>query len=215
MTWRVQGLDSSAGKERVKSVDHEPGWDTTYVHFHPRPHWHEWLDALEYHSGFALLHFADNARRELIRDFRTMVRLYESGELLRDERTLVALENVLLTVHSHTSRSRLQIDSRLGDAMDLMQTRYAEPLTVQEIGRAVGLSESHFAHLFSAALGETPGAYLERVRLTRAAEMLRFSTHKVSDIGLACGLPDASYFALRFRMNFGQSPSQYRLASRP
>jgi methylphosphotriester-DNA--protein-cysteine methyltransferase len=57
-------------------------------------------------------------------------------------------------------------------ARDLADARYFEPLDVDELARAAGLSRAHFSREFRRAFGESPHAYLLTRRLERAAALL-------------------------------------------
>ena len=58
-------------------------------------------------------------------------------------------------------------------AKDLADARYFEPLGVDDLARAAGLSRAHFSREFRRAFGESPHAYLLTRRLERAAALLR------------------------------------------
>ena len=58
-------------------------------------------------------------------------------------------------------------------AKDLADARYFEPLDVDDMARAAGLSRAHFSREFRRAFGESPHAYLLTRRLERAAALLR------------------------------------------
>ena len=58
-------------------------------------------------------------------------------------------------------------------AKDLADARYFEPLDVDDLARAAGLSRAHFSREFRRAFGESPHAYLLTRRLERAAALLR------------------------------------------
>jgi transcriptional regulator GlxA family with amidase domain len=58
-------------------------------------------------------------------------------------------------------------------ARDLADARYTEPLGVEEMAAAAGLSKAHFGREFRRAFGESPYAYLLTRRLERAAALLR------------------------------------------
>ena len=59
-------------------------------------------------------------------------------------------------------------------AKDLADARYFEPLGVDDLARAAGLSRAHFSREFRRAYGESPHAYLLTRRLERAACVVRF-----------------------------------------
>src|SRR5262245_59506912 len=67
-------------------------------------------------------------------------------------------------------------------AKDLADARYAEPLGVDDMARAAGLSRAHFSREFRRAFGESPHAYLLTRRLERAAALLRTTDRSVADI---------------------------------
>src|SRR5436190_24330168 len=95
-------------------------------------------------------------------------------------------------------------------AKDLADARYAEPLGVDDLARAAGLSKAHFSRAFRAAFGESPHAYLLTRRLERAAALLRTTDNSVADICLAVGLQSIGSFTTSFNRMFGMSPTAYR-----
>src|SRR5882724_5426487 len=58
-------------------------------------------------------------------------------------------------------------------ARDLADARYVDPLDVDELAGAAGLSRAHFSREFRRAFGESPHAYLLTRRLERAASLHR------------------------------------------
>src|SRR5436190_7983083 len=67
-------------------------------------------------------------------------------------------------------------------AKDLADARYSEPLDVDDMAGAAGLSRAHFSREFRRAFGESPHAYLLTRRLERAAALLRNTDNSVADI---------------------------------
>ena len=95
-------------------------------------------------------------------------------------------------------------------AKDLADARYFEPLDVDDLARAAGLSRAHFSREFRRAFGESPHAYLLTRRLERAAALLRTTDHSVADICLSVGLRSVGSFTTSFTRTFGVSPTAYR-----
>jgi AraC-like DNA-binding protein len=95
-------------------------------------------------------------------------------------------------------------------AKDLADARYVEPLTVDDMARASGLSRAHFSREFRRAFGESPHAYLLTRRLERAAALLRTTDRSVAEICLAVGLQSIGSFTTSFSRTFGVSPTAYR-----
>src|SRR4051812_1598983 len=95
-------------------------------------------------------------------------------------------------------------------AKDLVDARYAEPLTVSELARAAGLSAAHFSREFRRVFGESPHQYLLTRRLERAAALLRNTDRTVTEICFAVGLNSLGSFTTSFRRIYGSAPLAYR-----
>jgi AraC-like DNA-binding protein len=100
-------------------------------------------------------------------------------------------------------------------AKDLADARYFEPLDVDDLARAAGLSRAHFSREFRRAFGEPPHAYLLTRRLERAAALLRNTDHSVADICFSVGLQSLGSFTTSFTRTYGVSPTAYRASSPP
>src|SRR5947208_5068240 len=100
-------------------------------------------------------------------------------------------------------------------AKDLADARYFEPLSVDDLAGAAGLSRAHFSRAFRAAFGESPHAYLLTRRLERAAALLRTTDRSVAEICLDVGLQSVGSFTTSFTRTFGRSPTAYRAAFPP
>src|SRR3954471_19772064 len=73
-------------------------------------------------------------------------------------------------------------------AKDLADARYAEPLDVDALARAAGLSRAHFSRAFREKFGHPPPPYLPTRRLERASALLRTTDGSVADVCLSVGL---------------------------
>jgi AraC-like DNA-binding protein len=106
-------------------------------------------------------------------------------------------------------------DRHLLRARDLADARYAEPIGVEDMARAAGLSRAHFSRAFRRAFGESPRAYLLTRRLERAAALLRATDRSVAEICLDVGLRSVGSFTTSFTRTFGMTPTAYRAAFPP
>jgi transcriptional regulator GlxA family with amidase domain len=95
-------------------------------------------------------------------------------------------------------------------AKDLADARFFEPLDVDDLAHAAGLSRAHFSREFRRAFGEPPHAYLLTRRLERAAALLRTTGRSVADKWLSVGQPSVGSFTTSFTRTFGKSPTVYR-----
>lgn len=100
-------------------------------------------------------------------------------------------------------------DPRIARAVDLVESRYAEPLTIDDLAHAAGMSRYHFSRTFSAQIGVSPYQYLVQARVRRAAELLRRRRHSVTEAAFHVGFNDLGRFARAFRNEIGCAPSAY------
>jgi AraC-like DNA-binding protein len=100
-------------------------------------------------------------------------------------------------------------------ARDLADARYFEPLDVDDMAAAAGLSRAHFSREFRRAFGESPHAYLLTRRLERAASLLRSTDRSVADVCLSVGLQSVGSFTTSFTRTYGKSPTAYRASFPP
>ena len=100
-------------------------------------------------------------------------------------------------------------------AKDVADARYAEPLGVDDLAGAAGLSRAHFSREFRRAFGESPHAYLLTRRLERAAALLRATDRTVANICLSVGLHSVGSFTTSFTRTYGMSPTAYRAQAPP
>lgn len=104
-----------------------------------------------------------------------------------------------------------QLDPRTEQAILLISTRFREALALPDIAAGVGLSTFHFHRLFKADTGETPAAYLARVRLEHAAHLIVILPDApLLQIALDSGFSSAATFARAFRQYLHLTPSEYR-----
>src|SRR3954465_13934672 len=95
-------------------------------------------------------------------------------------------------------------------ARDLADVRYFEPLEVEDMAAAAGLSRAHFSREFRRAFGESPHGYLLTRRLERSPALLRNTDRTVADICLSVGLRSVGSFTTSFTRTYGMSPTVYR-----
>src|ERR671932_2052537 len=100
-------------------------------------------------------------------------------------------------------------------AKDLADARYFEPLDVDDMARAAGLSRAHFSREFRQTFGEPPHAYLLTRRLERAASLLRTTDRSVAEICFDVGLQSVGSFTTSFTRTYAVSPTAYRAGFPP
>ena len=101
-------------------------------------------------------------------------------------------------------------DGAILKAQDWLSARREEAVTVADLARCAGLEPRTFLRRFVAATGMKPTEYQQRLRMTRAREMLEFSRKTVDEMASSVGYDDAGGFRRVFRSIVGLAPSDYR-----
>ncbi len=102
---------------------------------------------------------------------------------------------------------------RLDRAVELIEHRFAEPLTLADLAAAAGMSPWHFVRVFRTTIGLPPHRYLTAVRLRHAARRLEQGDN-VTTACYACGFGSLSHFITGFRKRYGVVPSDVRRGAR-
>ena len=99
---------------------------------------------------------------------------------------------------------------RIRRAIDYVEARYPEPLTLDDMALAAGLSKYHFSRMFKSATGSSPHEWVLQHRLGKARELLMSTRRPVADIARSTGFASASRFGELFRRHFGKTPREWR-----
>ncbi|MFY9233787.1 MAG: AraC family transcriptional regulator [Fimbriimonadaceae bacterium] len=101
--------------------------------------------------------------------------------------------------------------SRLVDrALEIVDRNFAKDLSDERVAAEVGLSTSHFRHLFRQATGQPFHKYLVALRLEKARQLLTDQEISVSGAASAVGFAGLSHFSRAFSQRFSISPSELR-----
>ncbi|WP_106400126.1 AraC family transcriptional regulator [Actinocorallia populi] len=101
----------------------------------------------------------------------------------------------------------------VGAALLAVQTRFAEPWTVEALAAEGGLSRSVFAATFRKLVGEAPIRYLTARRMQEAARLLIETDLPHSAVARRVGYDSAVGFHVAFRQWYGTTPGAYRRAA--
>jgi AraC-like DNA-binding protein len=99
---------------------------------------------------------------------------------------------------------------RLRRARDHIDSRYTQPLALDQVAAVARVSKYHFVRCFASSYGQTPIRYLNRRRIERAQDLLRSANLTVTEVCTAVGFSSPGSFSLRFREVVGETPTEYR-----
>jgi AraC family transcriptional regulator len=99
---------------------------------------------------------------------------------------------------------------RICPAIEFARLHPDGDLSLRSLAARTRLSAFHMHRVFSAAAGETPKQFIQRLRLDRSAAMLLTGDDSVLQVALACGFHSHESFSRAFRRRFRMTPSAYR-----
>lgn len=109
---------------------------------------------------------------------------------------------------SSTGR-KLRTD-QLKAVLNLVQTNYNNPLSLEQMAETAGLSPKYFCRVFREMTHHTPVEYLNLYRVNCACDKLRNTDDPIIDVAYGCGFNDFSYFIKMFKRYKGMTPFKYR-----
>lgn len=95
-------------------------------------------------------------------------------------------------------------------ALSFIYDNYMNDIDAAAVAEKVSYSESYLRRLFRDKCGQSIGAFIADVRLSKAAELLKTTNYSVSYIASLCGYSDANYFSSAFKKKYSLSPKNYR-----
>lgn len=119
------------------------------------------------------------------------------------------LEKNLYTAEQEISRKDGRRVEHLKNALEVIENRYAECLTLDDLAMAAGMNSKYFCRYFKEMTHRTPVDYLNYYRIEQACFKLATSNDSIAEIGLSCGFNDVSYFIKTFKKYKGITPKKY------
>ncbi len=92
----------------------------------------------------------------------------------------------------------------------LVESAPARDHRLPALAAAAAMSVRHFTRVFSEQVGETPGRFVERVRLEAARRELETTTDTLEAVAARCGFGSAETLRRTFQRRVGVSPDGYR-----
>lgn len=95
-------------------------------------------------------------------------------------------------------------------AVDYINEHLSESINLYDLANVVHISSFHFHRIFKALLGESPGGYIQRLRMEKAVFKLQTTRMTLTEIAEQTGYQSPHALSKAFKKFFGVSPSAYR-----
>ncbi len=108
-------------------------------------------------------------------------------------------------------KSLQEYKARIQRAVDHVEKNAADRISLAILAEVSCFSPYHFHRIFRAFVGETPGGFVNRIRLEKAASrLITYPSEPISEIASKCGFTSSPAFSRAFRDYFGCSASEWR-----
>ncbi|MEJ2155805.1 MAG: helix-turn-helix domain-containing protein [Desulfobacteraceae bacterium] len=101
-------------------------------------------------------------------------------------------------------------DAAILALQDYLEHHFKESVTLEQMGTIAGLEQRTLLRRFKSATGDSPVAYLQRVRIEAARRQLERSRDTIDEIAWQVGYEDSSSFNRLFKKITGMTPGSYR-----
>jgi AraC-like DNA-binding protein len=106
-------------------------------------------------------------------------------------------------------------DEVIGRTLSILHDRPAEPWSLEDLAKEVGLSRSMLAERFHAYVGTPPMQYLARWRMQLAASLLSGTSLTLAEVAERVGYGSEAALSRAFKRLVGAAPSAWREGVRP
>src|SRR6516225_11258479 len=101
-------------------------------------------------------------------------------------------------------------DDAISTAQDWLHQNFHRPFPLEAPAHRAGMSLRNFVRRFKQATGDSPLAYLQKLRVAAAKRLLESNHRTMQEISDAVGYQDIAFFRALFQRHTGVSPSAYR-----
>ncbi len=101
-------------------------------------------------------------------------------------------------------------DERFSNLCTYIQKHLQEDLSVSALANKLSMSDRNFSRCFTEVVGESPGKYVESIRLTAAKSHLEDSAMSIQEVAYACGFKSVEILRRLFQRRYEINPKEYR-----
>ena len=95
-------------------------------------------------------------------------------------------------------------------ALSYIQNNYSRKISLTSVAEHVGLSSGYLCRIFKEETSVSINAYINSLRMTKAAELLKDNNSYIKEVAISVGFEDQLYFSRQFKRYYGVTPSEYR-----
>ena len=121
-----------------------------------------------------------------------------------------ALYRMMCRLAALPSLQKSSAEELVEKAVQYMGEHFSRTMTVQEVAAHTGLSLFYFTRLFKRLMQVSPHAYLNRLRMEKAKNLLVYTYYSIEEIAEMTGFQSASHFIRAFKQSADITPKKFR-----
>jgi len=147
--------------------------------------------------------------------FNGLIYYFENPELATEDLIILKVRELILLLYNTNSHGIRDILSDLFNPTEIefreiIKANIFNDLSSDDFAILTNLSLSSFKRTFKKTFNESPARYIKAKRLEEAADQLKITSKRISDICFDCGFNDVGHFSKSFTAKFNLTPSEYR-----
>lgn len=111
--------------------------------------------------------------------------------------------------HTHETTHQ-EYFKAINRVVDYINEHLNSAINLNDLADVAHISGFHFHRIFKSSLGESPGEYIQRLRLEKAIFRLQTTRQTLTEIAEQTGYQSPHALSKAFKKRFGKSPSAYR-----
>ncbi|PKW20949.1 helix-turn-helix domain-containing protein [Flavobacterium lindanitolerans] len=141
---------------------------------------------------------------------------FENPSLINEDILVLKLKEIILLLSQTQNAEAVQIIlSQLFSPTtytfkQVIEANLFSQLTIEQLAEQNNLSVSSFKREFAKLYNDSPANYIKNKRLEKAAQLLRVSDQRITDIAFDCGFNDLANFTKSFSDKYNVTPTNYR-----
>lgn len=145
---------------------------------------------------------------------------FENPELVNDDLLVLKLKEIILLLSQTEDQKNIsQILSELFSPTtysfkQIIDAHLYSDISIEDLSQLASVSRSSFKREFRRIYNDSPANYLRNKKLEKAAELLRISDQRITDVAYNSGFNELPHFSKCFKEKFTLSPSDYRLVQK-
>lgn len=108
------------------------------------------------------------------------------------------------------NNSEIKYSPVVQQVVNIVNQSYQDELSLKTLAQKYNINSSYLGQIFTKEVGISFSEYLNKIKNTKAKELILTTNMKINDIAKSVGYIDTSYFYRKFKKYFGVCPSTLR-----